>query len=188
MPEVIIPIIIEPCMPTSERYWLGPTSVGTWVQQLGADQHRVDAADEEEHADPHQVLDADDLVVGAQAEVAADPAALLLAQRRGPPEQARDGVVGEAEADQEADHAAGVAEQQRHVVLVRGGLVFEARPVDQVADPPAEVVAADPEDHRGEQVEAEQAAPHRRSNRLGCGCGVARGAHSGSARFVGSGR
>ncbi len=29
MPEVIIPIIIVPCIPTSERYWLGPNVVGT---------------------------------------------------------------------------------------------------------------------------------------------------------------
>ena len=28
MPEVIIPIIIVPCMPTMDRYWLGPTTVG----------------------------------------------------------------------------------------------------------------------------------------------------------------
>ena len=97
---------------------MGPTTVGCRVQQLGADQHRVEAADEEEDADPDQVLHADDLVVGAQAEVAPDPLFLLLAQRRRPAEQARDRVVGEAEADQEADHAEHVGEQQRDVVLV----------------------------------------------------------------------
>ena len=88
---------------------VGPDDGGGVVQQLGADQHRVEPADEEEDADPHQVLHPDDLVVGAQAEVAPDPLALLLAQRRRPAEQARDRVVGEAEADQEADHAAEVA-------------------------------------------------------------------------------
>ena len=97
------------------------------MQQLGADHHRVDAADEEEDADADQVLHADDLVVGAQAEVAPDPLALLLAQRRRPPEQTGDGVVGEAHPDQEADHAEGVAEQQRDLVLVGRALVFERR-------------------------------------------------------------
>ena len=48
------------------------------TQELGADEHRVQAADEEEEADADEVLDADDLVVGAEAEVAADPARLLL--------------------------------------------------------------------------------------------------------------
>ncbi len=42
------------------------------AQQLDADQHRVQAADEEEEADADEVLDADDLVVGAEPEVAAD--------------------------------------------------------------------------------------------------------------------
>ena len=46
-------------------------------QEFGADQHRVQAADEEEQPDTPEVLDADDLVVGAEAEVAR-PAALLL--------------------------------------------------------------------------------------------------------------
>ena len=41
------------------------------AQQLEADQHRVQPADEDEDADPDQVLDADDLVVGAEPEVAA---------------------------------------------------------------------------------------------------------------------
>ena len=113
-------------MHADERQVLvGADERGHGVQQLGADQHRVEAADEEEDADPDQVLDADDLVVGAQAEVAPDPLALLLAQRRRPSEQARDRVVGEAEADQEADHAEDVAEQQRDVVLVGRALVFE---------------------------------------------------------------
>ena len=57
MTEVIIPIIIAPCMPTSVRYWLAPNTCVFGLQQLGADQHRVEAADEEEHADPDDVLD-----------------------------------------------------------------------------------------------------------------------------------
>ena len=67
MPEVIIPIIIVPCMPTSVRYWLAPNTWRVRLQQLGADQHRVQAADEEEHPDPDQVLHGHDLVVGGQS-------------------------------------------------------------------------------------------------------------------------
>ena len=95
MPEVIIPIIIVPCMPDERDVLVGTYDGGRRVQQLGADQHRVEAADEEEDADPDEVLHADDLVVGAQAEVAPDALLLLLAQRGGPSEQARDRVVGE---------------------------------------------------------------------------------------------
>ena len=135
---------------------------------------------------PDEVLDADDLVVGAQAEVATHASALLLAQGGGAAEQARDGVVGEAEADKEADYAEEVAEQQRHVVLVGGALVFEAGAVDQMADPPAEVVAADAEDHGGEQVEADQATPQWAPDRRWGGCGCAHRAHS--PRLNGSGR
>ncbi len=58
------------------------------AEQLGADQHRVQAADEEEQPDPPQVLDADDLVVGAEPEVARPAVRLLLAQRRRVAEQA----------------------------------------------------------------------------------------------------
>ena len=72
-------------------------------QQLGADQHRVQAADEEEQPDAPEVLDADDLVVGAEAEVARPASLLLLPQRRRVAEQALDRVVEEAEADEEAD-------------------------------------------------------------------------------------
>ena len=66
---------------------------------------------------------ADDLVVGAQAEVAADALALalVLGQRRRVAEHPPDRVVGEPEADQEADHPEQVAEQDRDVVLA--GLV-----------------------------------------------------------------
>ena len=87
----------------------------------------LSAADEEEDADADQVLHADDLVVGAQAEVAPDPLLLLLAQRRRAAEQARERVVDEAQADQEADHAEDVAEEQRDVVLVGRALVVERR-------------------------------------------------------------
>ncbi len=148
------------------------------MQQLGADQHRVEPAHEEEQPDPAEVLDPHDLVVGAEPEVAADPLLLLLAQRRRAPEQARDGVVGEAEPDEEADHAEQVGEQQRDVVFVDVVGVFEAfRVGDQVADPPAEVVAADAEYDRGEEVEPDQAPPQRTGRPLGRGA-RGRGAHS----------
>ena len=131
------------------------------VEQLDADQHRVEPGDEEEHADPDQVLDADDLVVGAQAEVATHALVLLLAQATRAGRACARRVVGEAEADQEADHAEEIAEHQGDVVLVGGRLEFEAGAFDLVADEPAEVVAGDTEDHRGKQVEADQATPQR---------------------------
>ena len=165
---------------------VGADDVGTGVQQLGADQHRVDAADEEEHADPHEVLHADDLVVGAQAEVAPDALALLLAQRGRTSEQSRDGVVGEAEADQEADHA----ERRSRAAARRRSRRSPSRSrslgaVDQVADEPAQVVAADAEDDGGQQVEADQAPPHRRSVGWGAAAASLDRAHSASPRRFG---
>ena len=97
------------------------------AQQLEADQHRVQAADEDEGADPDQVLDADDLVVGAEAEVAPDPFRLLLAQRRRLAEEALDRIVREAEADEETDDAGEVRDEQRDVVLAGVVEVVEAR-------------------------------------------------------------
>ena len=78
-------------------------------------------------ADAAQVLDADDLVVGAEAEVAADPLRLLLAQRRRIAAQPRPRVDAEAEPDEEADDAEEVAEEDRDVVLVGVGEVLDAR-------------------------------------------------------------
>ena len=49
---------------------------GVCARQLRADHHRVEARDEEEEDDRDEVLDADDLVVGAHPEVA--PRALVL--------------------------------------------------------------------------------------------------------------
>jgi hypothetical protein len=92
-------------------------------QQLDADEHRVQAADEEEEADADQVLDADDLVVGAQPEVARDALRLLLAQRRRIAAQPSPGIDAEAEPDQEADDAEEVTEKDRDVVLAGVGEV-----------------------------------------------------------------
>ncbi len=155
------------------------------MQQLGADEHCVQPADEEEQADAAEVLDPDDLVVGAEAEVAADALVLLLAKRRGAAQQPGDGVVGEAQADQEADHPEQVGQQQCDIVFVGRRLVFEAFPaVDLMADEPAEVVAGDSEQHRTQQVEADQPPPQGAD---GPGRGVdCRRAHS--PRLVGSGR
>ncbi len=164
---------------------VGPHDRRRAVQQLGADQHRVEPADEEEQADAAEVLDADDLVVGAEAEVTTDAVLLFLAQGRGPAEQPRDRVVGEAEADEEADHAAEVGQQQRDVVLVGRRGVFEAFSFGhEVADPPAEVVAADAEDHRAQQVESDQPPPQRSLCHRGLRC-AGHAAHS--PRLVGSG-
>ena len=115
-------------------------------QQLEADQHRVQAADEDERADPDQVLDADDLVVGAEPEVAADAFRLLLAQRRRLAEEALNRVVREPEPDEEADDAGEVRDEERDVVLPGVAEVVEARALHEVAEPPADVEADDAED------------------------------------------
>ncbi len=80
------------------------------AQQLGPNQHRVQPADEEEDADPEQVLDADDLVVGAEPEVAADSALLVFRVGAFVPQHPRQRVAGEAEPDQEADHREQIAD------------------------------------------------------------------------------
>ena len=141
-------------------------------QQLEADQHRVDAAEEDEEADPDQVLEADDLVVGRVADVARPAARVLgveVVDVGRPPRDPRERVVEEAEPGQEADHAEQVGEEERDVVLVRVAEVVEALRVDLVAEPPAEVVAGRREDHREQQVEADQ--PPEPHPALLCGSG-----------------
>ena len=132
---------------------------------------------------PQQVLDADDLVVGAEAEVAADALGLLLAQRRRVAAQPRPRVVAEAEPDQEPDDAEDVAEEDRDVVLVGVAEVLDARAVDVVADEPAEVVADDPEHDRGEELK-----PSRRrqsGGRIDCGALTCSSRSSGALLRVG---
>ena len=130
------------------------------TQQFGPHQHRVEPADEEEDADAEQVLDADDLVVGAEPEVTRPAPQLVLAQRRGSPEQAADRVVGETEPDEPADHGEEVAHVDAHVVLV-GALEVVVTDGDLTADPTAQEPAADPEGQAGQHVEADQAPPER---------------------------
>ena len=139
--------------PDQRQVLVGAEHVDVGLQQLGPDQHRVDAADEEEHADPDEVLERHDLVVGAQAEITAEPFALglVLGKRRRVAEQPVDRVIGEPEPDQEAEHAEQVAEQDRDVVLSGlCGEVVEARRVDQAADPVAEQPPDDREDDPGQ--------------------------------------
>jgi hypothetical protein len=138
-----------------------PEELGRGPQQLGPDQHRVHPGDEEEESDPNQVLDSDDLVIGAEGEVAADSPLLLFGLSRGAAEHPRERVAEEAEPDHEPDHREQVTEQQRDVVLVRIGEVFEAFGMDLVAQPPAEVEADDPQHDPAEEVEADQAPPQR---------------------------
>ena len=128
-------------MPAGKTWLCGP-------QQLGADQHRVQAADEEEEPDAREVLDADDLVVGAEAEVARPAAGLLLAQRRRVAAQPRDRVVEEAEPGEEPDDAAEVGEEDGQLVLVGVAEVLEAQARDRVGAEPADVPAADAEQRR----------------------------------------
>ena len=150
--------------------------------QLGADQHRVQAADEEEQPDAPQVLDADDLVVGAETEVAVDAGVFLLSQRRRITAQAGERVVEEAEADEEADDAADVREVDGQLVVVDVGEVADAQAGDRMGSEPAHIPATDAEDGTGEEVEAEQAAPERRA-RLGDGGGGHPALLSGAGRY-----
>ena len=140
-------------------------------QELEADQHRVDTAEEDEEADPDQVLEPDHLVVGAEADVPR-PAARVLAlvpERGRTAGHPRERIVEEAEPAEEADHAEEVGEEQGHVVLARVPEVAEALGVDLVAEPPAQVVTDCTEHDREEEVEAEQAPQAHPALRFGSG-------------------
>ena len=138
-------------------------------QELEANEHRVQAADEDEGADSDQVLHADDLVVGAKPEVAPDPLRLLLAQRGRLAEEALHRVVREPEADQETGHTGEVRDEERDVVLTGVVEVVEARALHKVAEPPADVEADDPENDAREQVEAEESAEAHPARNVGSG-------------------
>ena len=150
------------------------------AQQLGPDQHRVQPADEEEDADPDQVLHADHLVVGAEAEVArrSRPPRSRGARARGPA-SCVSGYLAKPSPTRNPITKNEVAEHQGDVVLVRVGEVLEALRVDLVAQPPAEVEAGDPEHDAGEEVEA-------RAARAPAGGGRRGGVHP--ALLSGSGR
>ena len=152
---------------------VGAEHVGVGLEQLGADQHRVDAADEEEDADPDQVLQGHDLVVGAEAEVAAEALALglVLSQRGRVAHQSPDRVIGESKADQEAEDPEQVAEQNRDVVLPGfRGEVGDARRVNPAAYPIADEPADDGPDDSRQKVEADQ---RRQAGRLAAGIAIA---------------
>ena len=102
---------------------VGAEHVRVGLEQLGPDQHRVQAADRRRTADPDQVLHRDDLVVGAQPEVPSEALvlALVLGQRRRVAEQPAERVVERSRGRQETDHAEHVAEEDRDVVLPRLG-------------------------------------------------------------------
>ena len=146
------------------------------TQQLGPDQHRVEAADEEEGTDAEEVLDADHLVVGREAEVAANPTAALLVPADGPArrhvravlvdvpagrpaEQPCERVVEEAHPGEPADRADEKSHEHRDVVLVGSEQIVLAD-CDLPADPVADEEADDPEDNRRQEVEADQATKH----------------------------
>ena len=118
------------------------------AKQLEPDQHRVDAGEEDEEPDPDQVLQPDDLVVGAEPEVARPGAVILVlvGDRGRPAGHAGQGVVEEAEPAEQADQGEDVGEKERDVVLVCLAEVVDALGVDLVAEPPAQVVAHRRED------------------------------------------
>ena len=86
----------------------GVDDLGAGLRQLGPDQHRHQAADEEEEEGGADVLDADHLVIGVEAEVVLPALSavlrVVLGDRRhadGPAQP----VVEAAEAEQEAERA-----------------------------------------------------------------------------------
>jgi len=142
------------------------------LQKLGTDQHRVEAADEEQGQDDDQVLDADDLVVGVHSKVAPHPGAGVFGRDRGRstgnPGQR---VVQEPEAAQPADQAERVSEQEGDVVLIRlidepvrrpgiGG-VGAGKVGDQSAEQPAEDEPDAGQDKAAQQVESDEPSPSR---------------------------
>ena len=74
---IVARIIVRPCRPTTRVVGLRAEEAGVRPDQVGADHHRQRAADAEQDHGDHEVLDADDLVVGGEPEVPAD--ALVLA-------------------------------------------------------------------------------------------------------------
>ena len=117
----MIPIIIDPCMPTSVRYWLAPnTCTLGWSSSV-----RISIAfsppTKKNTPIPTMYCLATTLWSVRQREVAEEPVLLGLAlgQRRRMPEHPLERVVGEAQSDEEADHAEEVAEHDRDVVLAR---------------------------------------------------------------------
>src|ERR1019366_890531 len=117
--------------------------------------------DEEEEQHGDEVLDRDDLVVGAYAEIAPRAVLLALAQRRRAPDDPPKRVVEEAQTAQPAENREAQAHQDRDVVLVRLALRGRVDP-DVRPDPMSERVAADAQRDRPDHVEAEQLAPGRR--------------------------
>ena len=138
-------------------------------QELVADEHGVQPADEDEHADADEVLQPDHLVVRAQPEVTADAPGLLLAKAGRLAEQAHHRVVRKTEPDQEAEHPGEVRAEQRDVVLPRVAEVIDALAVDLMAEHPPDVEPDEPEYHGAEQVEAEEAAHGQPARPVGCG-------------------
>ncbi len=108
-------------------------------------------------------------MVGREAEVAPQPAGLLLAQRRRTSDQAAERVVREAHADQEADHGERVGEDQRKVVFLRvdADVFVVRRRRQRLADVPAGDVADDRTDDAREDVEADEFAAGRGASTRG---------------------
>ena len=117
-------------------------------------------------------------MIGAEPEVAADAAALLLVEGGLAAQHPGQRVLEEAQSRHEADHEEQVAEQKGDVVLTGVRDVLVAGEVDPVAQPPAEVEADDPKHDPGEQVEADHAAQWRAGGPFGvhpallCGAGL----------------
>ena len=94
------------------------------ARQLAADEHRVEPGDEEEEQHRDEVLDRDDLVVGAEAEVAPRRRApRARAASAGGPMMRPERVAEEAEPGDPAERREAEPHEDRDVVLVGRGLL-----------------------------------------------------------------
>jgi len=115
-------------------------------KQAGPDHHGANATEEEHDQDRDEVLDADHLVVEGQPEKAADTGLFDSLRNRlhRPAKQARQGVVEEADSDQEGGRGKEVPQDDTGVLVV-----FEP---EQVAQPDAGKVRGDGEQNSRDGV------------------------------------
>ena len=101
-------IISAACSETSPLKVCVSTYCMSGLRELGAEDHRHEPADDEEEERRHEVLDADHLVVGVDAEVVAPAVGAVARVVLGPRRPAGDvvePVVEGADAGEEADRA-----------------------------------------------------------------------------------
>ena len=127
-PEVMVPIIIDPCMPTSVRYWLAPNTCTLGCSSSVRISIAFSPATKKNSPIPTMYCLATTLWSVDSVKYRKTPSSSdsCSASDGGMPEQPLERIVGKAQADEEADDAEEVAEEDRDVVLARVGVVGEA--------------------------------------------------------------